>query len=191
MKWKNKVGPKLLGVNLLSLLAALVGRLLLMQYLATRLILRWHQQRVELVARLVEAEYQGKLQQVVQTASLLADNLLYAELLAEGNIAQLRALLAPVLKTTGLQVLTVTDSRGVIQVRLHDPGGIGVNISTNPVVRSGLEGKSASRMTQWQDSISLSASAPIFFQQEQLVGVVLAGVLIDKSFVESHYPPAV
>lgn len=191
MKWKNKVGPKLLGVNLLSLLAALVGLLLLMQYLATRLILRWHQQRVELVARLVEAEYQGKLQQVVQTASLLADNLLYAELLAEGNIAQLRALLAPVLKTTGLQVLTVTDSRGVIQVRLHDPGGIGVNISTNPVVRSGLEGKSASRMTQWQDSISLSASAPIFFQQEQLVGVVLAGVLIDKSFVESLSPPGV
>ena len=39
MKWTNKVGPKLLGVNLLSLLVALVGLLLLMQFLATRLIL--------------------------------------------------------------------------------------------------------------------------------------------------------
>jgi signal transduction histidine kinase len=191
MKWRTKVGPKLLGVNLLSLLAALVGLLLLMQYLATRLILTWHQQRVELVARLVEAEYQGKLQQVAQTAALLADNPLYGELLADWDIAKLRVLLAPVLKTTGLQVLTITDSRGVIQVRLHDPGGIGVNISSNPVVRTGLEGKSASRMTQWQDSISLSASAPIFFPQEQLVGVVLAGVLIDKSFVESLSPPGV
>jgi len=191
MKWRNKVGPKLLGVNLLSLLAALVGLLLLMQYLATRLILRWHQQRVELVARLVEAEYEGKLRQVAQTASLLADNPLYGELLAQGDIAKLKTLLTPVLKTTGLQVLTITDDQGVIQARFHDPGGIGVNISANPVVRTGLEGKSASRMTQWQDSISLSASAPIFFQQEQLVGVVLAGVLIDKSFVESLSPPGV
>jgi len=190
MKWRNKVGPKLLGVNLLSLLAALVGLLLLMQYLATRLILKWHQQRVELVARLVEAEYQGKLQQVVQTASLLADNPLYAELLAQGDIARLKTLLTPVLKTTGLQVLTITDSQGVIEARFHDPGGIGVNISANPVVRTGLEGKSASRMTQWQDSISLSASAPIY-QYERLVGVVLAGVLIDKSFVESLSPPGV
>ena len=162
MKWRNKVGPKLLGVNLLSLLAALVGLLLLMQYLATRLILRWHQQRVELVARLVEAEYQGKLQQVVQTASLLADNPLYADLLVQGDITKLKTLLTPVLKTTGLQVLTITDNQGVIEARFHDPGGIGVNISANPVVRTGLEGKSASRMTQWQDSISLSASAPIF-----------------------------
>ncbi|MFW6122801.1 MAG: ATP-binding protein [Thermodesulfobacteriota bacterium] len=190
MKWRNKVGPKLLGVNLLSLLAALVGLLLLMQYLATRLILRWHQQRVELVARLVEAEYQGKLQQVVQTASLLADNPLYADLLVQGDIAKLKTLLTPVLKTTGLQVLTITDNQGVIEARFHDPGGIGVNISANPVVRTGLEGKSASRMTQWQDSISLSASAPIY-QYERLVGVVLAGVLIDKSFVESLSPPGV
>jgi signal transduction histidine kinase len=190
MKWRNKVGPKLLGVNLLSLLAALVGLLLLMQYLATRLILTWHQQRVELVARLVEAEYQGKLQQVVQTVSLLADNPLYGELLAQGDIAKLKTLLTPVLKTTGLQVLTLTDNQGVIEARFHDPGGIGVNISANPVVRTGLEGKSASRMTQWQDSISLSASAPIYYY-ERLVGVVLGGVLIDKSFVESLSPPGV
>lgn len=190
MRWRNKVGPKLLGVSLLSLLAALVGLLLLMQYLATRLILTWHQQRVELVGRLVEAEYQGKLQQVVQTASLLADNPLYAELLAQGEIAKLKTVLTPALKTTGLQVLTITDNQGFIEARFHDPGGIGVNISANPVVRTGLEGKAASRMTQWQDSISLSASAPIF-QYERLVGVVLAGVLIDKSFVESLSPPGV
>ena len=190
MKWRNKVGPKLLGVNLLSLLAALLGLLLIMQYLATHLILKWHQQRVELVARLVEAEYQGKLQQVVQAASLLADNPTYGELLAEGDIPTLKALVSPVLKTTGLQVLTITDDQGVIQARLHDPGGIGVNISANPVVRTGLEGKSASRMTQWQDSISLSASAPIY-HQERRVGVVLTGVLIDKSFVESLSPPGV
>jgi signal transduction histidine kinase len=190
MKWRNKVGPKLLGVNLLSLLAALVGLLLLMQYLATRLILKWHGQRVELVARLVEAEYQGKLNRVVQAASLLADNPLYGELLAQGDISHLKDLVTPILKTTGLQFLTITNNQGVIEARFHDPGGIGVNISANPLVRTGMEGKSASRMTQWQDSISLSASAPIYLQ-ERLVGVVLAGVLIDKSFVEALSPPGV
>ncbi len=190
MKWKNKVGPKLLGVNLLSLLVALVGLLLLMQYLATRLILEWHRQRVELVARLVLAEYQGKLEQVVQAASLLAGNLTFGQLLAAGDNAGLRTLVTPMLKATGLQVLTITDNNGVIQARLHDPGGIGINISANPLVRSGLEGKPASRMTEWQDSISLSASSPIQYQ-DRLVGVVLAGVLIDKGFVESLSPPGV
>ncbi len=190
MKWKNKVGPKLLGVNLLSLLVALVGLLLLMQLLATRQILEWHRQRVELVARLVLAEYRGKLEQVVQAASLLAGNLTYGELLAAGDMNTLRALITPLLKATGLQVLTITDQNGVIQARLHESGGLGVNISVNPVVRAGLAGKPASQMTQWQDSISLSAAAPLF-QQDRLVGVVLAGVLIDKSFVDSLSPPGV
>ncbi len=59
MWWKNKVGSKLLGVTLLSLLVALVGLLLVIQYLATRQILEWHQQRVALVTRLVLAEYRN------------------------------------------------------------------------------------------------------------------------------------
>jgi signal transduction histidine kinase len=190
MKWRTKVGPKLLGVNLLSLFVALVGLLLLMQFLATRMILRWHQQRVELVARLVLAEYQGKLQQVAQAASLMADNSTYGQLLAAGDIATLKTLATPLLKAAGLQVLTITDNNGVILARLHESGGVGINISTNPLVRSGLEGKPASRMTQWQDSISLGASAPINYQ-DRLVGVVLTGVLIDKGFVESLSPPGV
>ena len=190
MKWTNKVGPKLLGVNLLSLLVALVGLLLLMQYLATRLILEWHRQRVELVGRLVLAEYQGRLQEVIQAGSLLADNPAYGQLLAAGDIPALKAQITPLLKVTGLQVLTITDSSGVIEARFHDPGGIGINIGANPLVRSGLEGKSASRMTQWQDSISLSASSPVYYQ-DKLVGVVLAGVLIDKGFVEALSPPGV
>ncbi|MGQ9688569.1 MAG: ATP-binding protein [Desulfobaccales bacterium] len=190
MKWRHKVGPKLLGVNLLSLLVAVIGLLLLMQFLATRLILDWHRQRVELVARLVLAEYQGRLRQVIQAASLLAGNLTYGELLAAGDLNALRTLITPLLKATGLQVLTITDSNGVIQARLHEPTGLGVNISSNPVVRAALEGKSASQMTRWQDNIALSAAAPLI-QQERLVGVVLAGVLIDKNFVESLSPPGV
>ncbi len=190
MKWTNKVGPKLLGVNLLSLLVALVGLLLLMQYLATRLILEWHRQRVELVGRLVLAEYQGRLQEVIQAGALLADNPAYGQLLAAGDIPALKAQITPLLKVTGLQVLTITDSSGVIEARFHDPGGIGINIGANPLVRSGLEGKSASRMTQWQDSISLSASSPVYYQ-DKLVGVVLAGVLIDKGFVDALSPPGV
>ena len=72
---RSKVGSKLLGVTLFSLLVALVGLLLVMQYLATHQILEWHRQRVELVARLVLAEYIGKIHRVEQAANLLADML--------------------------------------------------------------------------------------------------------------------
>jgi signal transduction histidine kinase len=184
MIMKSKVGLRLLGVNLLSLLVALVGLLVVIQYLATRQILTWHQQRVDLVARLVLAEYQGKIQRVVQAAKLLSDNPTYAELLAAGDIQTLRRLATPMMKATGLHILTITDRQGVIQVRAHDPGAIGVNISGNPLIRAGSQGKEASRMTQWQESISLSASSPIVFQ-DQTVGVVLTGMLVDRSFVES------
>jgi signal transduction histidine kinase len=185
---KSKVGGKLLGVTLLSLLVALVGLLLVMQYLATRQILEWHRQRVDLVARLVLAEYQGKIQRVEQAASLLADNPTYGELLAAGNVEVLRRLVTPMMKATGLQVLTITDYQGVIEVRAHDPGALGVNISTNPLVRAGLQDKEATRMTTWKDSIALSASAPIHYQ-DRIVGVVLTGVLVDRSFVESLSRP--
>ena len=62
------MGSKLLGVTLFSLLVALVGLLLVMQYLATRQVLEGHRQRVQLVGRLVLAEYQGTIQRVEQAA---------------------------------------------------------------------------------------------------------------------------
>jgi signal transduction histidine kinase len=188
LRMKSKVGGKLLGVTLFSLLVALVGLLLVMQYLATRQVLEWHRQRVELVARLVLAEYIGKIHRVEQAANLLADNPTYGELLAAGNVEALRSLVTPMLKATGLQVLTITDYQGVIEVRAHDPGALGINISSNPLVRAGLQGKEATRMTTWKDSISLSASAPIRYQ-DKIVGVVLTGVLVDKGFVESLSRP--
>jgi signal transduction histidine kinase len=188
MRMKSKVGGKLLGVNLLSLLVALVGLLLVMQYLATRQVLEWHKQRVELAARLVLAEYQGKIRLVVQAAGLLADNPSYGELLAVGDLEALRRQIAPILRATGLEVLTITNQEGVIQVRAHEPGAVGVDISSNPLVRAALKGQEASRMTQWRDSISLSAAAPIRYQ-ERLVGTVLTGVFIDRRFVESLIRP--
>ncbi len=188
MHMKSKVGGKLLGVTLFSLLVALVGLLLVMQYLATRQILEWHRQRVELVARLVLGEYQGNIQRVEQAANLLADNPTYGELLASGNSEGLRRLVTPMMKATGLHILTITDYQGVIEVRAHDPTALGVNISSNPLVRAGLNGKEASRMTQWKDTIALSASAPIHYG-DRVVGVVLTGLLIDKGFVESLSRP--
>ena len=188
IRMKSQVGGKLLGVTLLSLLVALVGLLLVMQYLATRQVLEWHRQRVELVARLVLAEYMGKIQRVEQAANLLADNPTYGELLAAGNVEALRTLVTPMMKATGLNILTITDYQGVIEVRAHDPGALGVNISSNPLVRASLKGKEATRMTTWKDSVALSASAPIHYQ-DKIVGVVLTGVLVDKSFVESLSRP--
>ncbi len=185
---KSQVGGKLLGVTLLSLLVALVGLLLVMQYLATRQVLEWHRQRVELVARLVLAEYIGKIHRVEQAANLLADNPTYGELLAAGNAEALRTLVTPMMKATGLNILTITDYQGVIEVRAHDPGALGVNISSNPLVRASLKGNEGTRMTTWKDSVALSASAPIRFQ-DKIVGVVLTGVLVDKSFVESLSRP--
>ena len=180
---KSQVGSKLLGVTLFSLSVALVGLLLVMQYLATCQVLEGHRQRVELVARLVLAEYQGTIQRVEQAANLLADNPTYGELMAAGNLDALRGLVTPMMKATDLNILTITDYQGVIQVRAHDPGALGVNMSSNPLVRASLQGKEASRMTTWKDSISLMASAPIRYQ-EKIVGVVLTGVLIDRGFVE-------
>jgi signal transduction histidine kinase len=185
---KSKVGGKLLGVTLLSLLVALVGLLLVMQYLATRQILEWHGRRVELVARLVLGEYQGKIQRVAQAANLLADNPSYGEMLAGGNLENLRSQATPMMQATGLHVLTITDNQGVIQVRAHDPEALGVNISSNPLVRASLKGKEATRMTQWKDSIVLSASSPIL-HNEKVVGVMLTGLLIDRGFVESLSRP--
>ncbi|MDD2901440.1 MAG: HAMP domain-containing sensor histidine kinase [Syntrophales bacterium] len=188
MELRSKVGFKLQGVNFLSLLVALVGLLLVMQYLATRQILAWHRQRVELVARLVLAEYQGKIERVVQAANLLADNPTYGELLASGNPEALRSLVLPTMQATGLHVLTITDDKGVIKARAQDPEAIGVNISSNPIVRAGLQGKLASRMTQWQNNVALSAAAPTHYQ-DRIVGVMLTGLLVDRRFVESLSRP--
>jgi signal transduction histidine kinase len=188
MVMRSKVGFKLQGVNLLSLLVALVGLLVVMQYLATRQILEWHRQRVELVARLVLAEYLGKIQRVAQAASLLADNPSYAELLAGGDGENLRLLASSLMKATGLHVLTITDAQGIIRARAHDPEAIGVNISSNPLVRAALKGKDAVRMTQWKDSVVLSATSPIY-SQEKIVGVMLTGLLVDRGFVESLSRP--
>ena len=188
MAVRSKVGVKLLGVNLLSLLVALVGLLIVIQYLATRMVLSWHKDRVELVARLVLAEYQGKIQLVQQASHLLAASQAFGELLAAGDAEGLRRAVMTRFLATGMHILTITDSQGVILARAHDPGGIGVNISGSPLVRAGLQGKEASRMAQWQDSIALSASSPIM-AQDKVLGVILTGLLVDRKFVESLSRP--
>ena len=53
---RKSSGRQASRVTLFSLLVAVVGLLLVIQYLATRQILEWHRQRVELVARLVLAD---------------------------------------------------------------------------------------------------------------------------------------
>ncbi|MBM4289712.1 MAG: HAMP domain-containing protein [Deltaproteobacteria bacterium] len=181
---KNKVGLKLMGVNLASLLFALICLLIIIQYLATNQVLAWHRQRVELVANLVLAEYQGKNQRVVQYADILGNNYNYAELLYHNDIDTLARLAGFQMRDAGLNILTVTDRTGVIVVRVHAPKGIGVDISGNPLIKAALKGKRTSRMTQWKDSISLSAAAPLYYGDE-VVGVVLTGMLVDKGFVES------
>lgn len=173
-----------MGVNLFSLVIALVGLSVVIQYLATRQILAWHQQRAGLVAALVLEEYQGKNQKVVQAADLLANTPSYAELLSANNFEALAQLATPQMKTSGLNTLTITDRRGVIVVRAHSPQAIGVDISGNPLVKSALKGKRASRMTEWKESTFLSAAAPVYLGEE-VVGVILTGILIDKGFVDS------
>lgn len=181
---KNKVGLKLMGVNLASLLIALISLLIVIQYLAGRQILSWHRQQVELVAKLVLAEYQEKHQRVVQYADILGNNYNYAELLHDNDVETLARLAGLQMRDAGLNILTITDRRGVIVVRVHAPKAIGVDISGNPLVKAALKGKRSSRMTQWKDSVSLSAAAPLYYGDE-VVGVVLTGMLVDKSFVES------
>ena len=51
-------------------------------------------------------------------------------------------------------------------VRVHAPKVIGVDISGNPLVKSALKGKRSNRMTQWKDSVSLSAAAPLYYGDE-------------------------
>ena len=184
MSLKNKVSMKLMGVNLASLLFALISLLIVIQYLAKKEMLAWHRQQVGLVANLVLAEYQGKNQRVVQYADILGNNYNYAELLNNNDLETLARLAGLQMRDAGLNILTITDRRGVIAVRVHAPKAIGVDISGNPLVKSALKGKRSSRMTQWKDSVSLSAAAPLYYGDE-VVGVVLTGMLVDKSFVES------
>ncbi len=181
---KNKVGFKLMGVNLASLLLALLSLLIVIQYLAKNEILAWHRKQVELVANLVLAEYQGKNQRVVQYADILSNNYNYGELLNNNDLERLARLAGLQMRDAGLNILTITDRRGVIAVRVHAPEAVGVDISGNPLVRAALQGKRSSRMTKWQDSVFLSAAAPLYYGDE-VVGVVLTGMLVDKSFVES------
>lgn len=181
---KNKVGVKLMGVNLASLLLALLSLLIVIQYLAKNEILNWHRKQVELVANVVLAEYQGKNQRVVQYADILGNNYNYAELLNNYDLERLSRLASLQMRDAGLNILTITDRRGVIAVRVHAPQAVGVDISGNPLVRAALQGKRSSRMTQWKDSVFLSAAAPLYYGDE-VVGVVLTGMMVDKGFVES------
>ena len=165
-----------------------MGLLLVMQYLATRQILEGHRQRVQLVGRLVLAEYQGTIQRVEQAADLLADNPTYGELMAAGNVEALRVLVTPMMKATGLDILTITDYQGVVQVRAHEPGGVGIDISSNPLVRAGLQGKEASRMTPWKGHHRLDGLSPHPLSGEDRRGGAHRGPCL-RGFVKSLSRP--
>ncbi len=60
MSLKNKVGMKLMGVNLASLLFALISLLIVIQYLAKKEILAWHRQQVEIGGQSRAGRISGK-----------------------------------------------------------------------------------------------------------------------------------
>jgi len=160
--------------------------------------------------------YLGNLQQIYQTIRLSAERFYLRNAIIAGDISNSTGELTRTLTQEGLDVLTVTDSRGVVLFRAHNPSFRG-DTKTGSLLEAVLDKKIPVRATaiipgdelrrestalaerayiklvdtpkarprpetEQTSGMMLEAAAPIFDYNNNLIGVLCGGVLLNRHY---------
>jgi len=149
-----------------------------------------HQQRENLlsVKNLVTklfADYQQKVTNYTKLFSNdreLKDSLFYYVELAGEREHPLRAA-NRLFKSFDVSSIEIGDSRGRMVAAAEASGKHDIDRSGDPLIRKALKGETASGIMLAEKGFIIRASAPIFYNENQIIGTITAGILLDDALL--------
>jgi signal transduction histidine kinase len=106
--------------------------------------------------------------------------------LLDNNRYTLEGRLAEIFKYSNLDLLEVGSAKGFVLARGHRPGDYGEPKAAQGLIQSAISGKAAADIEYGASGIALRAVAPIVSGSGNLLGTIMTGVLLDKSFFDSY-----
>ena len=129
----------------------------------------------------LENEMSSATSAALERTKALAGNPLITAAVSAKDPAVLLNLLQPMIKVSGLDFVTVTDSAGLVILRTHDPSKAGDSVAMQANVASALKGTAAAFVEQGTEiKLSARAGVPVKDAEGNIIGVLTAGYRLDK-----------
>jgi nitrogen fixation/metabolism regulation signal transduction histidine kinase len=144
---------------------------------------------IKAISMELNLEEKDALQKLVQTAKIveLKRKMLLKEDGEQIDYAGLALQLNDIKKSTGLDLLEISDKQGVILASGHEPGRVGLMVNSDPLVRSSLRGKMQSAIVVEKlltgSYLAIKVSVPIE-QRGEIIGSMTGGYLINRRFLD-------
>ena len=105
----------------------------------------------------------------------------YAELAGEREHPLLAV--SRLFKSFDVNTIEIGDSRGRTVAAAEDPEKHDIDRSGDPLIRNALKGDAAAGIVLGEKGFVIKASAPIFYNENQIIGTITAGILLDDALL--------
>jgi len=183
MSIKMKILIPMVALTIAAVVATLISNIF--QY--TGYVDAVMEDRVNTASRVAEKEIE-MLKSASSTASLyLAEDSAIVEAVARGDRNAVLTRSIQLQTETGVEFCTITDGKGTVLARSHEPEKYGDAIASQANVKSALSGRSLTAVEQGTAvRLSIRSGSPIYDDQGRRLGVVSVGYRLDtENFVDS------
>ena len=183
MSIKMKILIPMVALTIAAVVATLISNIF--QY--TGYVDAVMEDRVNTASRVAEKEIEMLKSASSPAALYLAEDSAIIEAVARGDRNALLTRSRQLQTETGVEFCTITDGKGMVLARSHEPEKYGDDITSQDNVKSALSGRSLTAIEQGTAvRLSIRSGSPIYDDQGRLLGVVSVGYRLDtEDFVDS------
>jgi len=187
--WKRlSIRYKITSIIVLIILLITITIVPVISHLIKDALLRQQQNYLESVKNLVTKlfdDYQSKVMNYTKLFSNdreIKDTLFYHTELSGEREHPLRAV-SRLHKSFDVSSVELGDSSGRVVAKAEDPGRYDENRSSDPLIKKALKGKVASGIVLSEKGFVIKASAPVYYNENQIIGSITSGILLDASLL--------
>ncbi|MEW6108795.1 MAG: ATP-binding protein [Nitrospirota bacterium] len=183
--WKSlSIRHKITSLIVLTIMLVTITIIPAISYLIKDALLKQQKNHLESVKNLVIKlfeDYQSKVTNYTKLFSNdreIKDSLFYHTELAGEREHPLRAV-TRLHKSFDVSSIEVGDARGNIVAIAEDPDKFDNDRSADPLIKNALRGKVTSGIVLMEQGFLIKASAPIYYNESQIIGTITSGILLD------------
>ncbi|MBI5633825.1 MAG: HAMP domain-containing protein [Nitrospirae bacterium] len=179
---------KIISIIVVTILLVTVTILPVVSYVVRDALLKQQQTNLESVKNLVTKlfdDYQSKVTNYTKLFSNdreIKDSLFYHTELSGEREHPLRAI-TRLFKSFDVSTIEIGDIRGRVVAVAEAPERYSDDRSQDPLIKSVLQGKVMSGIVLAKQGFIIKASAPILYNENQLIGTITAGILLDDTLL--------
>ena len=185
---KLSIRYKIISIIVITILLVTVTILPVVSYVVRNALLKQQQNHLESVKNLVTKlfdDYQSKVTNYTKLFSNdreIKDSLFYHTELSGEREHPLRAI-TRLFKSFDVSTIEIGDIRGRVVAVAEAPDRYNDDRVHDPLIKSALQGKVMSGIVLTKQGFIIKASAPIFYNENQIIGTITSGILLDDSLL--------